>query len=100
MVGYLDGERVDATRHSMQSWVRLQESEEHRRLVMPGCGIRAVAKARGETRFFSHVSLAGCTAEHRGETEQHCALKAAVAGRIDTVPGWHALVEYQAPSRE
>ncbi|WP_229992254.1 competence protein CoiA family protein [Arthrobacter sp. Bi26] len=96
----LDGERVDATKHTRESWLALQSSEERRQLVMPLCGVRAVAKARGETKFFAHLSTAGCGVEHGGETPQHLAMKEALALGIDRVPGWHAIIEHPYPSRE
>jgi hypothetical protein len=100
LVAMLDGERVDATKHTRESWLALQSSDERKLLVMPLCGVRAVAKARGETRFFAHLSAAGCDAEHGGETPQHLAMKEALALGIDRVPGWHAIIEHPHPSRE
>lgn len=68
---------------------------------MPLCGIRAVAKKRGEsTKFFAHHSKAGCEVEHGGESPQHLAMKEALKVCIDAVPGWHAIIEYPHPSRE
>jgi hypothetical protein len=101
LVALLDGERVDATKHSTESWSALKESKDRERLVMPLCGIRAIPKSRGShTRFFAHHSVAECNLEHGGETKQHLAMKEALAGCVDAVPGWHAVVEFAHPSRE
>ncbi|NMR30917.1 competence protein CoiA [Crystallibacter degradans] len=100
LVAYLDGERIDATKKTSQDWDDLQASEERKRLKMPLCGVRAVAKARGLTQFFAHFRLADCTVEHQGETPQHLAMKAALAAYIDSVPNWSAWVEYPHPSQE
>jgi hypothetical protein len=100
LVAMLDGERVDATKHTRETWRALQASEERRRMVMPLCGVRAVAKARGDTRFFAHLTTAGCGVEHGGETSQHLAMKEALARCIEKVPGWHAILEHPHPSRE
>lgn len=100
LVAMLDGARVDATKHTRESWLALQASDERKQMVMPLCGVRAVAKLRGETRFFAHLSTAGCEARHGGETPQHLAMKEALALGIDQVPGWHAIIEHPHPSRE
>lgn len=101
LVALLDGERVDATAHTAESWAELQSSEERKRMVLPLCGVRAVAMARGvTTRYFAHHSKRDCGAEHGGETPQHLAMKEALRQCIDRVPGWHAIVEHQHPSRE
>jgi hypothetical protein len=100
LVAMLDGERVDATKHTRESWLALQSSNERKLMVMPLCGVRAVAKSRGETRFFAHLSATGCDVEHGGETPQHLAMKEALARGIDRVPGWHAIIEHPHPSRE
>lgn len=67
---------------------------------MPLCGVRAEAKARGDTRFFAHLSTAGCDVEHGGETPQHLAMQEALAVGIDRLPGWRAIIEHPHPSRE
>lgn len=97
----LDEQRVDATTYTAGSWLELQESEDRKRMTMPLCGIRAVAKKRGEsTRYFAHHTRAGCEVEHGGESPQHLAMKEALKVCIDAVPGWHAIVEYPHSSRE
>ncbi|CAH0126196.1 hypothetical protein SRABI83_00084 [Arthrobacter sp. Bi83] len=97
----LDGSRVDATTYTAEGWSELQESEDRKRMVMPVCGIRAVAKTRGpSTRYFAHHRKNGCKVEHGGETPQHLAMKEALKLCIDNVPGWHAIVEHPHPSRE
>lgn len=101
LIAMLDGARVDATQYDSGSWAALQASEDRKRLVMPVCNIRAVAKTRGRaTRFFAHYSLSGCTVDHGGESPQHLAMKEALARGIEAVPGWHAIIEYPHPSRE
>lgn len=101
LIATLDGQRVDATTHTAESWAELQESDERKRLLMPLCNIRAVAKTRGaRTRYFAHLTKRDCKAEHGGETAQHLAMKEALRQCIDKVPGWHAFVEHQHPSRE
>lgn len=101
LIAMLDGERVDAITHTAESWAALQASEDRKRLVMPVCNIRAVAKTRGqETRYFAHFRLTDCTVDHGGESSQHLAMKEALALRIGSVPGWHAVIEYPHPSRE
>jgi hypothetical protein len=35
-------------KHTRESWAALRSSEDRRRVVMPGCGISAVAKSRGD----------------------------------------------------
>jgi hypothetical protein len=101
LTALLDGSRVDATTHTKESWAELQNSEDRKRMVMPVCGVRAVAKARGETtRFFAHLRKAGCKVDHGGESAQHLAMKEALKFCIDQVPGWHAIVEHPHPSRE
>lgn len=96
----LDDVRVDASKMAAPEWASLQASEERKRLVMPVCGMRAIAKKRGEgTQFFAHF-VADCGFDHGDESPQHLALKAAVAERIDSVPGWHAVIESPHPSRE
>ena len=69
----------EATKHTRESWRTLQSSDERKQLVTPLCGVRAVAKARGATRFFAHMSAAGCRVEHGGETPRHLAMKEALA---------------------
>ncbi|WP_411731948.1 competence protein CoiA [Paeniglutamicibacter sp.] len=101
LIAMLDGERVDATRHTHESWAALQESEDRKRLVIPGCMIRAVAKTRGQdTRFFAHYPGTDCAVDHGGESPQHLAMKEALALRIGLVPGWRAVIEYPHPTRE
>lgn len=101
LIAMLDGERVDATTHDRESWAALQSSEDRKRLVMPVCNIRAVAKTRGQaTRFFAHYRLTDCAVDHGGESPQHLAMKEALAQGIAEVPGWHAVIEYPHPSRE
>lgn len=101
LTAMLDGSRVDATTYTAEGWSELQESEDRKRMTMPLCGIRGVAKKRGEsTRFFAHHSRVGCKVEHGGESPQHLAMKEALKACIDAVPGWHAIVEYPHPSRE
>jgi competence CoiA-like predicted nuclease len=101
LTAMLDGDRVDATTYTKEAWSELQNSEERKRMVMPVCGVRAVAKARGETtKFFAHLRKAGCKVDHGGETPQHLALKEALKDCIEQVPGWHAIVEHPHPSRE
>jgi hypothetical protein len=97
----LDGNRVDATTYTIEAWSELQESEDRKRMVMPLCGIRAVAKTRGaSTQYFAHYRISGCKADHGGESLQHLAMKTALRDRIDAIEGWHAIVEYPHPSRE
>lgn len=101
LTAMLDGNRVDATTYTAEAWSELQKSDDRKRMVMPVCGIRAVAKARGgSTRFFAHYRKADCKVEHGGETPQHLAMKEALKKCIDRFPGWHAIVEHPHPSRE
>ncbi|MHA7146543.1 competence protein CoiA [Arthrobacter sp. TmT3-37] len=100
LVALLDGNRLRADQYTPESWRDLQQSEDRRRLAMPGCGARAIAKARSNTQFFAHFRLAECGVEHGGESAQHLAMKVALAEHIDNVSGWHAVVEYPHPSRE
>ena len=101
LTAMLDGSRVDATTYRKEAWSELQESEDRKRMVMPVCGVRAVAKTRGgTTKFFAHLRKAGCKVDHGGETPQHLAMKEALKLCIDHVPGWHAIVEHPHRSRE
>lgn len=101
LTAMLDGSRVDATTHTKETWSELQNSEDRKRMFMPVCGVRAVAKTRGETtRFFAHLRKAGCKVDHGGESPQHLALKEALKDCIDQVRGWHAIIEHPHPSRE
>lgn len=101
LIAMLDGQRVDATTYDKGSWNELQASEGRKRLVMPVCNIRAVAKTRGHTtRFFAHYTLSDCAVDHGGESPQHLAMKEALARGIDEVAGWHAIIEHPHPSRE
>lgn len=99
LVAMLDGQRVDAMKLSSVEWASLQASEDRRRLTMPLCEARAVAKKRGDsTQFFAHYVQ--CDAGHGPESIQHLAMKTAVAQRIDRTEGWHAIIEFPHPSRE
>ncbi|KIC68710.1 competence protein CoiA family protein [Pseudarthrobacter phenanthrenivorans] len=101
LTAVLDGSRVDATTYTADTWAELQKSEDRKRMVMPVCGVRAVAKTRGPvTRYFAHHKRAGCKVDHGGESPQHLALKEALKLCIDRVPGWHAILEHPHPSRE
>lgn len=101
LTALLDGDRVDATTYNAESWAELQNSKDRRRMVMPVCEIRAVAKTRGATtRYFAHYRKTDCKVEHGGESPQHLAMKEALKLCIDRVPGWHAIVEHPHPSRE
>lgn len=101
LTAMLDGSRVDATTYTGAAWSELQESEERKRLVMPLCGIRAVAKSRGaSTQYFAHYRTAECKADHGGESPQHLAMKTALRDRINATERWHAIVEFPHPSRE
>lgn len=99
LIAMLDGVRVEALEHSAESWAELKRSEEIKRMVMPLCEIRAIAKTRGCTRFFPHYRVLDCEVDHGGESPQHLAMKTALRDRINAVDGWHALVEYPHPSR-
>lgn len=80
LTAMLDGSRVDATTYRKEAWSELQESEDRKRMVMPVCGVRAVAKTRGGiTKFFAHLRKAGCKVDHGGETPQHLAMKEALS---------------------
>lgn len=101
LTAMLDGSRVDATTYSKEAWSELQGSEDRKRMIMPVCGVRAVAKTRGgTTKFFAHLRKAGCKVDHGGESPQHLAMKGALKDCIDLAPGWHAIVEYPHRSRE
>lgn len=101
LTAMLDARRIDATTYTAEAWSELQGSAERAGLVMPLCGIRAVAKTRGQsTKYFAHYRKTGCKVEHGGETPQHLAMKEALKRCIDKVPGWHAIVEHPHPSRE
>lgn len=100
LIAMLDGVRVDASTHSPESWAELKQSDEVKRMVMPLCEIRAIAKARGTTQFFAHHRIVDCKVDHGGESPQHLAMKTALRDRINAVDGWHAFVEYPHPSRE
>lgn len=49
LVALFDGERVNATKHSIESWAALKDSKERERLVMPLCGIRPSRRAGAPT---------------------------------------------------
>jgi hypothetical protein len=100
LIAILDGLRVDALEHSAESWGELKQSEDIKRMVMPLCEIRAIAKTRGSTQFFAHHRVIDCKVDHGGESPQHLAMKTALRDRINAVDGWHALVEFPHPSRE
>lgn len=100
LIAMLDAARVDARRFTPQAWSELQQSEERRRMLMPLCGVRAVAKTLGSTQFFAHYRKIECKVDHGGESPQHMAMKTALAERVDRVPGWHAVLEHPHPSRE
>lgn len=101
LTALLDGVRMDATTYSAESWRELQNSDDRRRMVMPVCGIRAIAKTRGtSTKYFAHYRKTECKVEHGGESPQHLAMKEAMKVCIDRVSGWHAIVEHPHPSRE
>ncbi|MDJ0459314.1 competence protein CoiA family protein [Arthrobacter sp. NQ7] len=98
LVAMLDGQRVDATTYSPEAWKELQNSEDRKRMVLPLCGVRAVAMTRGRnTRYFAHHGKRDCEAAHGGETPQHIAMKEALRSCIERVPGWQASVEHQDP---
>lgn len=100
LTALLDGSRVDATKHDAVFWAGLQESDDVR-MILPLCGTRAVPMKRGKsTRYFAHYSKKGCDALHGGESQQHLALKEALQRCIDSLPGWHAVVEHSHPSRD
>ncbi|MHA7191087.1 competence protein CoiA family protein [Arthrobacter sp. MDT2-16] len=100
VIAQLDGKRIDALSLAEDDWFGLKESDDRKRLAMPICGIRAVAKNRGPTQFFSHYRVTECGVDHGGESSQHQAMKAAIAHAIDLVPGWSAEIEHPHPSRE
>lgn len=100
LIAMLDGVRVDASEQSAESWTELKQSEDLKRMVMPLCEIRAIAKTRGNTQFFAHHRVVDCKVDHGGESPQHLAMKTALRDRINAVDGWHALVEFPHPSRE
>lgn len=100
LVAMLDGARIDASAETPESWLELKQSEDRKRLVMPGCGLRAIARSsKLSTRYFAHHRQADCKIEHGGETPQHLAMKEALKLCINNVSGWHAVVEYAHPSR-
>jgi competence CoiA-like predicted nuclease len=78
LIGILDGVRVDASEYSAESWAEPKQSEDLKRLVMPLCEIRAIAKTRGSTQFFAHHRVPDCKVDHGGESPQHLAMKAAL----------------------
>lgn len=101
LVATLDGARIDASAHTPESWWELKQSEDRERLLMPGCGLRAVARSsKLATRYFAHYRQVDCKVEHGGETPQHLAMKEALKLCINDVPGWHAVVEHPHPSCE
>lgn len=100
LIAMLDTERVDARTFTPEAWFELQRSEKRRQMKMPLCGIRAVAKTVGATQFFAHLRKIDCRVDHGGESPQHMAMKTALAERIDTIPGWRAIIEHPHPSRE
>ncbi|AOT05772.1 competence protein CoiA family protein [Arthrobacter sp. U41] len=101
LTAMLDGNRVEAATFTSEAWVELQRSEDRKRMVMPVCNVRAVAKTRGPfTRYFAHHRRDGCKVDHGGESPQHLAMKEALRLCIDRVPDWHAIVEHPHPSRE
>ena len=100
LIAMLDDERIDASQYTPDAWAKLRSSGEAKQMVMPLCGIRAIAKTRGTTHFFAHHRVTDCKVDHGGESPQHLAMKSALRDRIDAVDGWHAFVEYPHPSRE
>lgn len=100
LIAQLDGSRIDASAVPPDSWLRLKKSDDRKRLVMPVCGMKAVAKNRGSTQFFSHLRRPDCRVDHGGESAQHEAMKRALAVAIGRVPGWTAVIEHPHPSRE
>lgn len=94
-VAYLGDRRVDATAMTPHAWSAMKADLRRRELVLPECGIRAVAKTSKRGRqFFAHRAESDCTLAHGFESEAHRALKVALAQRIDAAPGWRSVVEY------
>ena len=101
LTAMLDESRVYAPSFTAEEWAELQCSDDRKRMVMPVCNVRAVAKTRGPfTRYFAHYRKDACKVDHGGESPQHLAMKEALRLCIDQVPGWHAIVEHPHPSRE
>lgn len=100
LVAYMDGDRIDATQMPHAAWRALASHPGYTRLVLPECGVRASRVTRNGRQFFAHVPENGCALEHKSESEQHLAMKQAVAGHIDARPGWRAEVEHAGPGRD
>jgi hypothetical protein len=99
LVAYLNGERVDATQMTHRAWRALRDHPDYERLVLIECGLRASRVTLGDKQFFRHYSVTECTIEHKSESDQHLAMKHAMKERIDTTPGWRAVVEHAHPER-
>lgn len=98
-VAYLGAERVLAFDLDTAAWSALRGAPENSRLTLV-CGVRAIAKtSKLGTQFFAHHNKAGCTLEHLEETQQHLAMKRAVAEHINSLPGWDAVLEYANEDR-
>jgi competence CoiA-like predicted nuclease len=100
VVAQLDGSRINALELSASDWSSLKAAEHRKRLTMPLCGIRGVAKNLDSTQFFAHISTTDCEVDHGGESTQHQAMKEAIAHVVNFVPGWRAEIEYPHPSRK
>lgn len=99
VIAQLDGDRINALELAAHDWASLKASEHRKRLTMPLCGTRAVAKNLDATQFFSHLSVGECGVDHGGESAQHQAMKEAIAHAVNLVPGWRAEIEHPHPSR-
>lgn len=94
-VAYLGDRRVDADAMTPTSWVALKADPAREQLVLPQCGVRAVAKtSRRGRQFFAHHRESSCALPHSAESEAHRVLKSALAARINATAGWRAVIEY------
>lgn len=99
-IAHLGEQRISALDLTSDQWARLRARADYPSLVLPGCGIRAIAKTSSRGRqFFAHRSTVKCNEAHLNESPQHRLMKEAVARFIGSQPGWSAHVEYPGPNR-
>lgn len=99
LVAYVGEDRFDATEMSEAGWRALNVQPVYSQLILAECGLRAVRNTRLGTRFFSHYRGLQCAVIHKSESEQHLAMKQAIAERIRNTVGWTAVVECPAEDR-
>lgn len=98
LIGLTNGARVNSLEVSDELWAELRTPAGRDTLTMPGCGMPALARvSKLGFRHFAHRANTDCEAEHKPESPQHMAMKAAVADLVNMEPGWEATIEFQGP---